>query len=147
MTSRNAISNVNRGMTAHTFKNFLTAEVADDDCSAMVRSESSMSTAHSRGERAPDAFAIGSHPRRETSTSNIVSYCGPSERALQAAQRAPLCTRTRCTQRASYEYLNVALDTNYQLRSMDSTSRCTLISKAFLQCFNRISLNSSYECA
>lgn len=90
-----------------------------------------MSTAHLRDEHVPDAFAIGSHPRRETSTLSIVSYCAPSERVLQVAQRALLCTRTRCTQRASYEYLNVALDTNYQLRSMDSTSRYTLILKAF----------------
>lgn len=126
------------------FKDYLTAMVADDDCSAMVHSDSSMSTAHSLDERAPDAFATGSHLRRGTNTSNIVFYCAPSEHVLQVSQRVLLCTRTRCMQTASYEYLNVALDTNYQLHSMDSTNRYTLTSKMF-RYFNIISLNSTYD--
>lgn len=115
--------NVNRD-TTYIVMNYLTAKIVDDDYSAEVHSES-MLTAHD--EHAFDAFAIGSHPHRETNISNIVSYCAPLERVLQASRRALLCTHTRSMQRASCEYLNVALDTNYQLRSMNSISRCTLI--------------------
>lgn len=123
--------------------NYLTAKVAGDDYSAVVPSEQSMSTAYLRDEHAPDAFAIDYYPRRETSTSNIVSCCAPSEHVLPAARSALLCTRTRCMQRALYECLDAALGTNYQLQSMNSTSSCILI-ESFLY-FNIISLNLTYD--
>jgi len=85
-----------------------------------------MSTAHSHDEHEPDAFAIDWHLRQETGTSNIVSYCGPLERVLQVARRAPLCTHTGYKQRVSYGYSYVVLDTSYQLRSMNSICSCIL---------------------
>jgi len=63
--------------TKYKVKDYLTAKAADDDYSAVLHSERSTSTVHSHDERAPDEFAIGSRPRRETCTSNIVFYCVP----------------------------------------------------------------------